>query len=503
MTIPVVADDLTPEWLSEAFGRKITAVTTEPVGVGVGLVGTLFRLQLDGDGEPTTMIAKLAAPTRRRPLRRDGHQHVRPRGRLLLRALTAHVDPASAVLLRGARSRDPGHRAVDGRRVAARSRCSTRSRARRRRDQGRDPHARAAATRASGTTRRSPITTFSCASPTSRTRVRLRSRTTRRGLSRNSSSAHEITPTVKAYGDAYSARIPALFAKMCDGPHVLSHADWRIDNLFETPDGQMVAVDWQLVDRSVSLRDLSYFVTQSVNVDDPAGYQVLFDTYIDELAANGITSRSRMGVGDVSLRHRVLVRVPGRRIGRAHRRGPASSRGLPGDVAPLHYGDGRTRRVRPAALSITPGATMTNLFAALGWTLALTLLAPSEQSLESCTLEAVRLGQRSIMLRETLRPIEFSDGVTTSRSIAKRSSRRCFRSQTFTWARHTSRRGGTTARASLVCPAQRFSVTSESRCERSAFKPSTLQVSHFATCASPGSGAWSRHTNTSAPTQEP
>ncbi len=63
MTIPKKLDDLTPEWLSDALGRRITAVRGEPVGVGVGLVGTLFRLTLTGDGEPATMIAKLAAPT--------------------------------------------------------------------------------------------------------------------------------------------------------------------------------------------------------------------------------------------------------------------------------------------------------------------------------------------------------------------------------------------------------------------------------------------------------
>src|ERR671937_305319 len=63
MKIPRVAEDLTPEWLSDALGRRITSVRAEPMGVGVGLVGTLFRVTLAGDGEPSTMIAKLAAPT--------------------------------------------------------------------------------------------------------------------------------------------------------------------------------------------------------------------------------------------------------------------------------------------------------------------------------------------------------------------------------------------------------------------------------------------------------
>lgn len=55
-------------------------------------------------------------------------------------------------------------------------------------------------------------------------------------------------------------------------------------------------------------------------------------------------------------------------------------------------------------------ATMTNLFAALAWTLGETLLHPEAASPEQCAFEAVRLGQRSIMLREVLRPLVFSDG---------------------------------------------------------------------------------------------
>ncbi len=66
--------------------------------------------------------------------------------------------------------------------------------------------------------------------------------------------------------------------------------------------------------------------------------------------------------------------------------------GVAGDVVLLHI------------------ATMTNLFAALAWTLASVLLHPTDTPLDQCALEAVRLGQRSIMLREVLRPFTFSDG---------------------------------------------------------------------------------------------
>jgi hypothetical protein len=100
--------------------------------------------------------------------------------------------------------------------------------------------------------------------------------------------AAEITPEVKKFGDAYGPRVGALFAKVSEGPLVLSHADWRLDNLFFGTDDEVIAVDWQLIDRSVGPRDLAYFVTESLNVIDPQQYREVFDFYIDELQSRGV-----------------------------------------------------------------------------------------------------------------------------------------------------------------------------------------------------------------------
>jgi hypothetical protein len=97
-----------------------------------------------------------------------------------------------------------------------------------------------------------------------------------------------ITAKVKAFGDGYAARIPALFEKLCEPPLVLSHGDWRLDNLFVTPDDDVIAVDWQLIDRSVGPRDLAYFVTGSIEVANPAEYQTAFANYVSDLAAHGV-----------------------------------------------------------------------------------------------------------------------------------------------------------------------------------------------------------------------
>src|SRR4029077_9200632 len=63
MTIPRTVDDLTPEWCSEALRRSIASVLPTPLGVGVGLVGQLYKLELDGPSGRATVVAKLAGPT--------------------------------------------------------------------------------------------------------------------------------------------------------------------------------------------------------------------------------------------------------------------------------------------------------------------------------------------------------------------------------------------------------------------------------------------------------
>ena len=79
---------------------------------------------------------------------------------------------------------------------------------------------------------------------------------------------------------------------------------------------------------------------------------------------------------------------------------PEADRGIARDVILVHLG------------------SMSNLFAALGWTIVHLLLHPDVMAraragedglLERCALESTRLGQRSIMLRAVLQPVEVSD----------------------------------------------------------------------------------------------
>lgn len=123
--------------------------------------------------------------------------------------------------------------------------------------------------------------------------------------------------------------------------------------------------------------------------------------------------------------------------------------GIAGDVVLLHV------------------ATMTNLFAALAWTLACTLLHPSDDPLEHTALESVRLGQRSIMLREVLRPIEFcgqriEPGVQIATMLPVTNVEIGTEFMAGRWrdrALHHDVRVTTFGHGGHRCPAQRFSIS--------------------------------------------
>jgi hypothetical protein len=61
LPIPHTPDEVTAEWLSDALGERIESIETEPIGVGVGLLGDLLRVRLVGAGGdlPATVIVKL------------------------------------------------------------------------------------------------------------------------------------------------------------------------------------------------------------------------------------------------------------------------------------------------------------------------------------------------------------------------------------------------------------------------------------------------------------
>ncbi len=297
VSIPNSAAELTAQWFTDALGNgdRCTSVTAEPLGVGVGLVGQLFRVELawsSGD-HPARVVAKLAAAgaesrfvatvlnmygreagfykelSESTPI---GHpacyyadfdaetqdtvlvlEDVSARGVQLDQIAGCGLDEAEPALRTLARlhaawwesPRFDAHpwllRLVD------------------------DPYPFAVQM------------AFDAGWPVVQDYM-----------------ADLLTPAVRALGDGYSANVSAIFGALCDGPLTLSHADWRLDNLFfgagdgDNGEPDVIAVDWQLIDRSVGPRDVAYLVTQSLDLSSTAEYMKALDVYLDALAAAGV-----------------------------------------------------------------------------------------------------------------------------------------------------------------------------------------------------------------------
>jgi hypothetical protein len=288
MTIPRTVDDLTPQWCGDVLGRSIDTVTPTPIGVGVGLVGQLFRLELDGPDGRSTVVAKLAAPTDEGRFvatvlnmygREVGfYSELSPRTKIgHPKCWHAEHDPETqdaVLLIEDVSTRGEMLDSVAGVSLAE-ARPAIRSLAKLHasfwddttlgdspwlKALGEDPYPGAVAFSFDGAWPR--VQEF---------------------------FADLIDDRVQAFGDSYPSIVPALFAKLSEPPVVLAHGDWRLDNLFVTPDGDVIAVDWQLVDRSVGPRDLAYLVTESINVTGPSEYDEALDLYLGDLAEHGIT----------------------------------------------------------------------------------------------------------------------------------------------------------------------------------------------------------------------
>jgi hypothetical protein len=58
-TIPGSIDEITAPWLAEHTGLPITGLRSEEIGAGLGVIGAVYRLHLEGEGCPASVVAKL------------------------------------------------------------------------------------------------------------------------------------------------------------------------------------------------------------------------------------------------------------------------------------------------------------------------------------------------------------------------------------------------------------------------------------------------------------
>ena len=56
---PVDPQFVTPEWLSEVLGGEVRSCRLEQIGVGIGLLGRIYRVHLEGTNVPASAVVKM------------------------------------------------------------------------------------------------------------------------------------------------------------------------------------------------------------------------------------------------------------------------------------------------------------------------------------------------------------------------------------------------------------------------------------------------------------
>jgi len=280
------AEDLSVEWLSAALDTEVRSLSSERIGTGQ--TSSTYRLHVDADGCPPTLVAKFAEgdETARRAVATAHRNEVGFYTRL---AATLDVRTPSfwygaisddgtlfTLLLEDLSPRQPG-RQVDGcpvdhmghavRNLAALHAC---------RWNDESLHA------------------VDFLIPLTRQRAEflgsLGSKATEQFVSRFGSrlDARDITTLREV------AEVLVEWQLGRPTPFGVVHGDYRLDNLMFPPAGSdVVAVDWQTVTLALPARDLSYFIATSLPVAERRGAEEeLVKAYHDELLRRGVVGYS-------------------------------------------------------------------------------------------------------------------------------------------------------------------------------------------------------------------
>jgi hypothetical protein len=285
---PTTPGAVTNEWLAGALGARVSAFSIEPIGVGVGLVCDLVRIRVEHDGDaPASVIAKFPSPS-------EENRFVALVLNMYGRETRFYRDLACDTPLSSPRCHAVDHdpdadefvlvlEDLDGARVVDQLEGIGRADAELAVDQLARMHARWWNDPALDWVPRlcdAPYPDAVCAAFAGA------------WAPIQEICADLLTPSVRALGDRFTELIPTLMTKLSEPPWSLSHGDYRIDNLFfsDDPERPLVAIDWQLYDRSRGSRDLSYLVSQSMVSEVRAACErALVERYAGRLAEYGIT----------------------------------------------------------------------------------------------------------------------------------------------------------------------------------------------------------------------
>jgi Phosphotransferase enzyme family len=99
----------------------------------------------------------------------------------------------------------------------------------------------------------------------------------------------EVTPAVRAVAVALDTHADAYYREFEAGPLTLLHGDSHLGNTFARADGRSGLLDWQVVWRGPGLREVSYWMTTSLEPEMRRGAERdLIGCYLEGLGAHGV-----------------------------------------------------------------------------------------------------------------------------------------------------------------------------------------------------------------------
>jgi aminoglycoside phosphotransferase (APT) family kinase protein len=108
--------------------------------------------------------------------------------------------------------------------------------------------------------------------------------------------ASAIPARVREWGHRVGPSTRALLERLCSGPLVVGHADFRLENMFfaARPEHPPFAiVDWQSITKTSPGQDLAYYLTQSVRLATRRAHErELLRRYLEGLSAWGVRDYS-------------------------------------------------------------------------------------------------------------------------------------------------------------------------------------------------------------------
>lgn len=289
---PVGPDFVTPAWLSEVLDADVRACSLEQIGIGVGLLGRLYRAHLDGGSDvPESVVVKF--PTLDAATRSTICENLE----LYLREVRFYQAIGVANPLRPAR---PYFAAFDE---------ATHDFVLVLEDLGRlrlvdqivgctalDAQIVVDAVAAhhahwwqSDHLMSLPWLKPYCAAPFPAILARNFEAAWPRFLDELGSS---LSPALRGFGDRFASLVPWFCDEFSRPPHTFVHGDLRLDQMFfavAPEDPPLSVLDWQMTTRGRGAYDLAYFLSQSLATDVRRGCEAeLLQRYRDRLAEHGI-----------------------------------------------------------------------------------------------------------------------------------------------------------------------------------------------------------------------